>query len=72
MSYKSYNNYLGSQRCCNISSVTKGAQGAQGAAGPIGPSGGATGAQGATGAPTIQYSTSFTCDGTNWFQLQTI
>ena len=63
MSYKSYNNYLGSQRCCNVSTTIKGAQGAQGAGGPIGAQGppgggsgssgsgaqGSTGAQGATG-----------------------
>ena len=54
MSYKSYNNYLGSQRCCNVSSSTKGAQGAQGAGGPIGaqgPPGGGSGSsgEGATG-----------------------
>jgi hypothetical protein len=58
MSYKSYSNYLGSQRCCNTSTPTKGAQGAQGAGGPIGPAGstgpsggpqGPTGAQGVTG-----------------------
>jgi hypothetical protein len=58
MSYKSYSNYLGSQRCCNTSTPTKGAQGAQGAGGPIGPAGstgpsggpiGPTGPQGATG-----------------------
>jgi hypothetical protein len=49
MSYKSYNNYLGAQRCCNVSSVTKGAQGPAGPPGPIGPSGGATGAQGPQG-----------------------
>jgi len=55
MSYKSYNNYLGSNRCCNTTSITKGAQGAQGVAGPIGPANsggtgsGITGAQGATG-----------------------
>lgn len=41
MSYKSYNNYLGSQRCCNTTGPgSKGAQGAQGAGGPIGPIGG--------------------------------
>ena len=44
MSYTSYNNYLGSQRCCNTKnsnsgSVSQGAQGAQGKPGPIGPSG---------------------------------
>ena len=51
MSYKSYSNYLGSQRCCNTSTSTKGAQGAQGAGGPIGPIGytGSTGPQGVTG-----------------------
>ena len=51
MSYKSYSNYLGTQRCCNTSTTTKGAQGAQGAGGPIGPIGytGSTGPQGVTG-----------------------
>ena len=51
MSYKSYSNYLGTQRCCNTSTSTKGAQGAQGAGGPIGPIGytGSTGPQGVTG-----------------------
>jgi len=51
MSYKGYSNYLGTQRCCNTSTSTKGAQGAQGAGGPIGPIGytGSTGPQGVTG-----------------------
>jgi hypothetical protein len=52
MSYTSYSNYLGAQRCCNTSrSGTNGAPGATGAAGPIGPAGvqGATGPTGPTG-----------------------
>ena len=49
MSYKSYSNYLGSNRCCNTNSSTKGAQGAQGAGGQIG-SMGAMGSPGVTGA----------------------
>ena len=56
MSYKSYSNYLGSNRCCNTTGPgSKGAQGAQGAGGAIGPMGamgspGVTGAQGPPGA----------------------
>ena len=55
MSYKSYNNYLGSNRCCNTTSTTKGNNGDQGTAGPIGPAGtqGVTGAQGSQGATGI-------------------
>jgi hypothetical protein len=54
MSYKSYNNYLGSNRCCAVSSVTTGSQGPAGPAGAIGPAGvqgatGSTGPKGATG-----------------------
>ena len=55
MSYKSYNNYLGAQRCCNTSTITRGSQGAQGPVGAIGPAGvqGSTGTQGPQGATGI-------------------
>jgi hypothetical protein len=57
MSYTSYSNYLGAQRCCNTSrSGTNGTPGATGAGGPIGPAGvtgptgpGGTGSTGPTG-----------------------
>ena len=55
MSYSSYTNYLGAQKCCNNSNGPQGPQGAQGAGGLIGPRGfqGYTGPTGPTG-PTGQ------------------
>ena len=55
MSYSSYTNYLGAQKCCNNSNGPQGPQGDQGAGGPIGPRGfqgytGPTGPTGPTGA----------------------